>query len=205
MENIEEIFHEYIRIKLSTSKEAYINELINNKNYLSLSDDEGYMHVQFEILNKKDMILAFMAGYDIFFYDYEDVVSSTDGEDGNIFNLVSNAGSYIFKSDAPQNIYLNLFINRDMPLEVEGYLYIHLRDMLFQMLHYVPDYIAGYIRKDCYEMIEEELDEQGYMVINEDIECLEILRREIACVNSKIKITKKVGIIITSFGNEKLS
>lgn len=48
------------------------------------------------------------------------------------------------------------------------------------MLHYVPDYIAGYIRKDCYEMIEEELDEQGYMVINEDIECLEILRREIA-------------------------
>ena len=35
MENIEEIFHEYIRIKLSTSKEAYINELINNKNYLS--------------------------------------------------------------------------------------------------------------------------------------------------------------------------
>ena len=72
MENIEEIFYDYIRIKLSTSKETYINELINNKNYLSLSDDEGYMHVQFEILNKKDMILAFMAGYDIFFYDYED-------------------------------------------------------------------------------------------------------------------------------------
>ena len=121
-----------------------------------------------------------MAGYDIFFYDYEDVISSADGEDGNIFNLVSNAGWYISKSNAPQNIYLNLFINRDMPLEVEGYLYIHLRDMLFQMLHYVPDYIAGYIRKDCYEMIKEELDEQGYMVINEDIECLEILRREIA-------------------------
>ena len=59
MKNIEEIFHDYIRIKLSTSKETYINELINNKNYLSLSDDEGYMHVQFEILNKKDMILAF--------------------------------------------------------------------------------------------------------------------------------------------------
>ena len=126
------------------------------------------------------MILAFMAGYDIFFYDYEDVISSADGEDGNIFNLVSNAGWYISKSDAPQNIYLNLFINRDMPLEVEGYLYIHLRDMLFQMFHYVPDYIAGYIRKDCYEMIKEELDAQGYMVINEDIECLEILRREIA-------------------------
>ena len=105
MKNIEEIFHDYIRIKLSTSKETYINELINNKNYLSLSDDEGYMHVQFEILNKKDMILAFMAGYDIFFYDYEDVISSADGEDGNIFNLVSNAGWYISKSDAPQNIY----------------------------------------------------------------------------------------------------
>lgn len=180
MKNVEEIFHDYIRIKLSTSKETYINELINNKNYLSLSDDEGYMHVQFEILNKKDMILAFMAGYDIFFYDYEDVISSADGEDGNIFNLVSNAGWYISKSNAPQNIYLNLFINRDMPLEVEGYLYIHLGDMLFQLLHYVPDYIAGYIHKDCYEMIKEELDAQGYMVINEDIECLEILRREIA-------------------------
>ena len=28
---------------------------------------------------------------------------------------------------------------------------------------------------------------------------------DIFSVNSKIKITKKVGIIITSFGNEKLS
>ena len=47
--------------------------------------------------------------------------------------------------------------------------------MIYTVLHYVPEYVAGYIRKETWNMVGRELTKQGFKVINEDIDCLEIL------------------------------
>lgn len=167
--------NENINIELHASKPVYIGELINASNYLTTSEDEGYLDICFLARDNFDQKNGFMAGYLVMFYDYNDLISNAVHDNENMYDLAVFSAPFIQKNDKPQNIYMNLFINNGMSLEVEGFLYLHLKDMLFQLLHYLPDYIAGIIRQETFDSIREKLSEQGYQIVNKEGKYVKIL------------------------------
>lgn len=175
MDILSRIYNTDVHLKLNAELDFYRKGIVNDRNYLQYTDNEGYMYISFKILDIDEKCIGYMSGYNILFYEYSDLIKNTDAEEANLFNIVNNLEGYIDDMVSPQNIFLNLFINKKLPFSVEAYLYLHLRDMLYQLLHYYPNYIAGYIRKETYEDIQDELTKQGYQVINEDLECFEIL------------------------------
>lgn len=175
MNTLSRIYGDDVHIKLNSVCDFYRKGLIEDEDYLLYTDNEGYTDISFKILDIDDKCRGYMAGYNILFYDYSQLIENADGEDENLFNIVLNTKNHIKDVREPQSIYFNLFINKNMSYEVEGYLYIHLKDMLYHLLHYVPDYIAGYIRKETFELVENELKELGFFVNNENEECLEVI------------------------------
>ena len=175
MNALSKIYGDDVHVRLNSVFDFYREGVIENEDYLLYTDNEGYTDISFKILDINEKCKGYMAGYNIMFYDYDQLIENADGEDENLFNIVLNTRNHIKDIGEPQSIYFNLFINKNMSYEVESYLYIHLKDMLYHLLHYVPDYIAGYIRKEAFELVEKELKEQGFIVNNANEECLEMI------------------------------
>ena len=175
MKTLERLLNDRVTIQLKSEVERYLEGALEGGEYLIHTDTECFNNITVKVIGSDEKTLAYMSGYYIQFHDYKDLIFNADGHDENFYNIVSNVEDYVSKIKEPQSIYFNLFINANMSCEVEAQLYIHLKDMIYTVLHYVPEYVAGYIRKETWNMVGRELTKQGFKVINEDIDCLEIL------------------------------
>ena len=175
MKTLERLLNDRVTIQLKSEVERYLEGALEGGEYLIHTDTECFNNITVKVIGSDEKTLAYRSGYYIQFHDYKDLIFNADGHDENFYNIVSNVEEHVSKIKEPQSIYFNLFINAKMSCAVEAQLYIHLKDMIYTVLHYVPEYVAGYIRKETWNMVGRELTKQGFKVINEDIDCLEIL------------------------------